>query len=100
MAPMPRTQYVSQKATHCMNGKEDRWKNLLYIVINIKQADSLPAESQGKPKSTGVLFQWIFPTQESNRGLLHCRFWFFGGEACEILAPPPGVKLTTPALEG
>ena len=37
MAPMPRTQYVSQKATHCMNGKEDRWKNLLYIVINIKQ---------------------------------------------------------------
>ena len=34
------------------------------------QADSLPAESQGKPKNTGVgclsLLQWIFPTQESN----------------------------------
>ena len=41
------------------------------------QADSLPAEPQGKPKNTGVgslsLFQGTFPTQESNRGLLHCR---------------------------
>ena len=40
------------------------------------QADSLPAESQRKLKNTGVgslsLFQWIFPTQESNQGLLHC----------------------------
>ena len=41
------------------------------------QADSLPAEPQGKPKNTGVgslsLLQWIFLTQESNPGLLHCR---------------------------
>ena len=41
------------------------------------QADSLPAEPQGKPKNTGVvglsLLQRIFPTQESNGGLLHCR---------------------------
>ena len=41
------------------------------------QADSLPAKPPGKPKNTGVsnlsLLQWIFPTQESNRGLLHCR---------------------------
>ena len=41
------------------------------------QADSLPAEPQGKPKNIGVgslsLLQWIFPTQESNWGLLHCR---------------------------
>ena len=40
------------------------------------QADSLPAGPQGKPKSTGVgslaLLQGIFPTQESNRGLLLC----------------------------
>ena len=40
-------------------------------------ADSLPAEPQGKPKNTGVgsisLLQGIFPTQESNQGLLHCR---------------------------
>ena len=41
-------------------------------------ADSLPAVPQGKPKNTGVsslypLLQ-IFPTQESNRGLLHCRW--------------------------
>ena len=37
----------------------------------------LPAEPQGKPKKTGVgslsLPQQIFPTQESNWGLLHCR---------------------------
>ena len=41
------------------------------------QADSLPAEPPGKPKNTGVdslsLLQWIFLTQESNQGLLHCR---------------------------
>ena len=40
-------------------------------------ADSLPVEPSGKPKNTGVgslsLLQWIFLTQESNRGLLHCR---------------------------
>ena len=39
--------------------------------------DSLPAEPEGKPKNTGVgslsLLQKIFPTQESNQGLLHCR---------------------------
>ena len=42
------------------------------------QADSLPAEPQGKPKNTGVsslfILQQIFPTQESNRGLLYCRW--------------------------
>ena len=41
------------------------------------QADSLPAESQGKPKNTGVgslsLLQRIFLTQGLNWGLLHCR---------------------------
>ena len=41
------------------------------------QADSLPAELPGKPKNTGVgrlyLLQGIFPTQEWNQGLLHCR---------------------------
>ena len=39
--------------------------------------DSLPSEPPGKSKNTGVgslsLFQGIFPTQESNQGLLHCR---------------------------
>ena len=42
------------------------------------QADSLPAEPQRKPKNSGVgslsLLQWIIPTQESNPGLLHCRW--------------------------
>ena len=41
------------------------------------QADSLPAESQGKPKNIGVdslsLLQGIFLTQELNWGLLNCR---------------------------
>ena len=42
------------------------------------QVDSLPAEPQGKPKNTGVgslsLLQGTFLTQESNQGLLHCRW--------------------------
>ena len=41
------------------------------------QADSLPADPSGKPKSTGVgglsLLQWISLTQEWNWSLLHCR---------------------------
>ena len=41
------------------------------------KADSLPAEPSRKPKNTGVaslsLLQQIFPTQESNEGLLYCR---------------------------
>ena len=42
------------------------------------QADSLPSRPPGKPKNTGVgslsLLQGNFPTQELNRGLLHCRW--------------------------
>ena len=41
------------------------------------QADSLPAEPQWTSKNTRVgslsLLQQIFPTQELNQGLLHCR---------------------------
>ena len=41
------------------------------------EADALISEPPGKPKNTGVgchsLFQEIFPTQELNWGLLHCR---------------------------
>ena len=44
------------------------------------QADSLPSETPGKPKNTGVgslsFLQGVFPTQESNWGLLHCRLIF------------------------
>ena len=43
-----------------------------------KQVDSLPAEPQGKPKNTGVgslfFLQWIFPIQELNWCLLHCKW--------------------------
>ena len=48
--------------------------------------DSLPPEPPGKSKNTGEgnlsLLQQIFPTQESNRGLLHCRrilYWQLTG---------------------
>ena len=41
-------------------------------------ADSLPVEPQRKPKNTEVgslsLLQRIFTTQESNWGLLHCKW--------------------------
>ena len=42
------------------------------------QADSLPTEPQGKLKNTGVgslfFLKQIFPIQESNGDLLHCRW--------------------------
>ena len=41
------------------------------------QVDSLPFEPPGEPKNTGVgslsVLQQLFLTQDSNRGLLHCR---------------------------
>ena len=44
----------------------------------VLQADSLSSEPPGKPKNTRVgslsLLQGNFPTQESNQGLLHCRW--------------------------
>ena len=47
-----------------------------WTQVSVLQADSLPAEPQGKPKNTGVgrlsLLQQIFLTQESNWGVLHC----------------------------
>ena len=51
------------------------WNSLLAEPVG--KMDSLPAEPGGMPKNTGVgrlsLLRWIFPTQESNLGLLHCR---------------------------
>ena len=42
------------------------------------QADSLSADPQGKSRNSGVgslsVLQWVFPTLESNQGLLHCRW--------------------------
>ena len=58
------------------------------------QADSLPTEPQRKPKNTGVgslfLLQWIFLTQESNRGLLHCgqilyQLSYQGNPSCKLV---------------
>ena len=56
------------------------------------QVDFLPAEPPGKPKDTGVgslsLLQGIFPTQESNWGLLHWR-WILYQLSCQ---GSPGVR--------
>ena len=50
------------------------------------QVDLLPSEPPGKPKNTGVgilsLLQGIFSTQESNQGLLHCR-WILYQLSCQ-----------------
>ena len=60
------------------------------------QAESLPAEPQGNPKNTEVgslsRLHGIFPTQESNRGLLHCRWMLYQlscqGSPCFIRGNP------------
>ena len=57
------------------------------------QVDTLSAGPPGKPKNTGVgslsLLQRIFPTQESNWGLLHCRWIFnqlsYEGSTCSTI---------------
>ena len=73
-------------------------------------------EPPGKPKNTGVsslsLLQRIFPIQESNWGLLHCRRILYqlshkGSprtlECVPILSPAdvpnPGIELGSPALQ-
>ena len=52
-------------------------QGIFLTQVTALQADSLPAEPQGKSKNTGVgtlsLLQQIFLTLESNQGLLHCR---------------------------
>ena len=46
--------------------------------VSTLQADGLPSEPPGKPMNIGddslSLLQRIFLTQESNQGLLHCRW--------------------------
>ena len=63
------------------------------------QVASLPAESQGKPKNTGVgslsLLQQIFLTQELNRGLMHewqDFFYQLNYQEMPNLSPPPPKK--------
>ena len=59
------------------------------------QADSLPAELQGKPKNTGVgsfsFLQGIFLTQELNQGLLHCRWILYQLSHQDHESPDPPV---------
>ena len=77
------------------------------------QADSLPAEPQGKLYNTGVdslsLLQRIFPTQESNRGLLHYRrirypLSYQGRSSCicprycQFILPAPSPTASTSSL--
>ena len=77
------------------------------------QVDSLPAEPPGKPMNTGVdslsLLQRIFPTQESNRGLLHYRrirypLSYQGRSSCicprycQFILPAPSPTASTSSL--
>ena len=66
------------------------------------QADSLPAEPQGKPKNTAVgslsLLQKIFPTQEPNRGLLHCRKILY--QLSHMGSPPTPTLPYCPSMPG
>ena len=49
-----------------------------WTKVSCTEADPSPSEPWGKSKNTGTgslsLLQGIFLTQESNRGLLHCRW--------------------------
>ena len=84
---------VTQVCESCSVVSDSLWQHGLYGPCNFPgifpipgieprsptlQADSLPAEPQGKPKDTEVgslsLLQQIFLTQESNWSLLHCRW--------------------------
>ena len=60
------------------------------------QADSLPAEPQGKSNNTAVsslsLHQQIFPMQELNQGLLHCRWIAYQLSYQESLTGKPHTK--------
>ena len=64
-------------------------------MFSALQPDSLTSQPPGKPKSTGVgslsLLQGIFPTQESNQGLLLCRQNLYQlsyeGSPCEATKP-------------
>ena len=64
------------------------------------QADSLPAEPQGKPRDTGVgslsLLQRIFQSQELNWGFLHCRQIFF--LPTELSVKPQFLSYTHPTF--
>ena len=59
------------------------------------QADSLLTEPQGKPKNTGVdslsLLQQIFLTQESNWGLLHCKWILYQLSNAKDKGTTPGL---------
>ena len=65
------------------------------------QEGSLPAEPQGKPKNTGggslSLLQEIIPSQESNWGLLHCRWILYqlSYQGCDAKASFPDSPLST-----
>ena len=63
------------------------------------QADSLPAEPQGKPRDTGVgslsLLQRIFQSQELNWGFLHCRQIFL---PTELSVKPQFLSYTHPTF--
>ena len=69
--------YVFCSTTEGQNTPEDPPKPGVKSRSPVLQADSLPAEPQGKSKNTGVgtlsLLQRSSVTQEPKQGLLYCR---------------------------
>ena len=69
--------YVFCSTTEGQNTPGDLRKPGVKPRSPVLQADSLPAEPQGKSKNTGVgtlsLLQRSLVTQEPKQGLLHCR---------------------------
>ena len=70
------------------------------------RVNSLPAEPQGKAKNTGVgSLSLLFPTEESNRGLLHCRQILYQvshkgrPRILEWVAYPVSADLPNPGIE-
>ena len=62
------------------------------------QVDSLPVEPPGKPQNIGVgslpHLQQIFLTQESNQGLLHCRWILY--QLSHQGSPPESIESSKP----
>ena len=97
--PRDQTQ-VSRIAAAAAAAAAKSLQSCLTLCDPTLQADSLPAEPQGKPKNTGLgslsLLQQIFLTKESSQGLLHCRCILYQlsyqGSLREEAAPKRGAK--------
>ena len=65
------------QVSHLIDERDRIQPYVLKLLLCICAFFFKPSEPPGKPKNTGMgsltLLQMIFPTQELNQGLLHCR---------------------------